>query len=103
MRVSVRRASRSDAPEFLELLLAFARFSNLEPPTAEAQKRVLEDIFVRKRIRLLMAYNGGLPVGYTLYFYTYSSFLARPTLYLEDVFISDQHRILESEGRSSER
>lgn len=31
-------------------------------------------------------------VGYALYYYSYSSFLARPTLYLEDIFVMESHR-----------
>ena len=33
-----------------------------------------------------------MAVGYALYFYTYSSFLARPTLYLEDIFVLESFR-----------
>lgn len=39
-----------------------------------------------------MAIRDDRPVGYALYFYTYSSFLARPTLYLEDIFVLDEFR-----------
>jgi GNAT superfamily N-acetyltransferase len=39
-----------------------------------------------------VAERGGQPVGYALYFFTYSSFLAQPTLYLEDIFVLPEHR-----------
>ena len=39
-----------------------------------------------------MAADSGRLVGYALYFYTYSSFVAKPTLYLEDIFVSEEHR-----------
>lgn len=41
---------------------------------------------------LFLALQGGKPVGYALYFYTYSSFLAKPTLYLEDIFVLEGFR-----------
>ena len=39
-----------------------------------------------------MAEDAGEAVGYAIYFFTYSSFLARPTLYLEDVFVLESQR-----------
>jgi GNAT superfamily N-acetyltransferase len=53
---------------------------------------LLEDVFRRKRIHLFVAAYRGELVGYALYFYSYSSFLAKPTLYIEDLFVQDEHR-----------
>ncbi|HUR37934.1 MAG TPA: GNAT family N-acetyltransferase, partial [Planctomycetota bacterium] len=47
-----------------------------------------------RRVRVLMAEVDGKPVGYAIYFFTYSSFLARPTLYLEDIFVLPEQRRL---------
>lgn len=77
---------------FLKLLLALAEFEHLEPPSAGGQRRIIADIFEKKRLNLLVASERGKLVGYALYFYTYSSFLARPTLYLEDLFVLEEHR-----------
>lgn len=44
------------------------------------------------RIEAFLATLEGMPVGYALVFETYSSFLALPTLYLEDIFILPDHR-----------
>jgi len=74
------------------LLLALAEFEHLEPPSADGQRRIIVDIFEKKRLKLFMASERGKLVGYALYFYTYSSFLARPTLYLEDLFVLEEHR-----------
>ena len=90
--VVVRGGRRTDAKGFIALLLALARFERLDPPSQEGKERILEDIFEKKRIRLLVAAEGRKLVGYALYFYTYSSFLAKPTLYLEDLFVLDRYR-----------
>lgn len=74
------------------MLLALAEFEHLEPPSADGQKRIIADIFEKKRLNLFVAPAQGELVGYALYFYTYSSFLARPTLYLEDLFVLEEHR-----------
>jgi GNAT superfamily N-acetyltransferase len=87
----IRRASKKDAPDFLKLLVALANFEHLDPPNAEARKRIIRDVF-QKKLNLLLAISDGKAVGYALYFYTYSSFLAKPTLYLEDIFVLEKNR-----------
>jgi GNAT superfamily N-acetyltransferase len=76
----------------MKLLSALAEFEHLEPPSADGQRRIVVDIFEKKRLNLFVASDRGQLVGYALYFYTYSSFLARPTLYLEDLFVLEEHR-----------
>ncbi len=88
----VRKARKSESGRFLSLLVELAKYERLEPPSASARKRVVRDIFGRKRLNLLVAVSGGEVVGYALYFFTYSSFLARPTLYLEDLYVEKGSR-----------
>ena len=88
----VRRGRREDSAGFLRLLLALAEFERLEPPSPAGQKRIISDIFEKKRLNLFVVSEQGKLVGYALYFFTYSSFLARPTLYLEDLFVLEEHR-----------
>lgn len=90
--VVVRRGRRSDSEQFIDLVVALANFEKLRPPTVHGKRRLLEDIFRRKRINLFVASRDGKLVGYALYFYSYSSFLAKPTLYLEDLFVSKESR-----------
>ncbi len=49
---------------------------------------------IGRRIEVLLATAGERPVGYAIYLFTYSSFLARPTLFLEDVFVRPERRKL---------
>jgi GNAT superfamily N-acetyltransferase len=88
----IRRGRKADSREFIELVISLARFEKLDPPTAAAKKRLLDDVFRRKRVNLFVASHKRRLVGYALYFYSYSSFLAKPTLYLEDLFVSPESR-----------
>lgn len=90
--VVVRRARRTDSEGFIGLVLALAKFEKLDPPSPEGRMRLVDDVFRKKRINLLVAAEGKKLVGYALYFYSYSSFVARPTLYLEDLFVLDEYR-----------
>lgn len=88
----MRRGRRSDSKEFINLVVALAEFERLDPPTAAGKRRLVDDIFRRRRVSLFVASRDKKLVGYALYFYNYSSFLARPTLYLEDLFVLKEHR-----------
>lgn len=88
----IRRVRRPDAEAVLGLLIALAKFEGLEPPDKEARLRLVDDIFKRKRLEVFLAVVGTRAVGYALYFYSYSSFLGRPTLYLEDIFVLEEYR-----------
>lgn len=90
--IAVRRGRKSDAAGFLTLLAALAKFEKLTPPSRPAMERILKDVFEAKRVRLFVASEGPELVGYALYFYSYSSFLGKPTLYLEDLFVLESHR-----------
>lgn len=92
MRILVRKGRRADAEQFVGLVLALAEFEHLDPPTKRGRARLVDDIFRRKKINLLVASDGERLVGYALYFYTYSSFVAKPTLYLEDLFVLEEYR-----------
>lgn len=86
----IRAYRKGDARDFLRLVRELARFEKLKPPTPAAGRRMVGDI--GRRVEVLMAEDGGAAVGYAIYLFTYSSFLARPTLYLEDVFVLPEAR-----------
>ena len=91
---TVRKAVASDEPAILALVDALADYEKLARPTAEARKRLMEDMFgTRPRIDCFVAFADGYPVGYAILLETYSSFLALPTLYLEDLFILEEYRL----------
>jgi GNAT superfamily N-acetyltransferase len=88
----VRPGVPSDGPTFLSLVCALADFENLAPPDEAAQQRLLDDAFVTRRFDLLIAEVDGKPAGYAVIFETYSTFLAQPKLYLEDLFVLPDFR-----------
>jgi GNAT superfamily N-acetyltransferase len=89
----IRRATPADGPAFLRLVRELAEFEKLDPPTPDAQARLLADAFgARARFELHVAEAEGEVVAYAITFETYSSFLAKPTLYLEDLYVTPAHR-----------
>jgi GNAT superfamily N-acetyltransferase len=84
----VRRATAADAPALLSLVDALAGYEKLPPPDAAAKHRLIADMTRdHPRIEGFLAEVGGTAAGYAFVLETYSSFLALPTLYLEDLFV----------------
>ena len=93
--IRVRRATRSDAAGLIRLIVALAEFEKLTPPDQDAQERLVRDGFGdRPRFEAWLAFWGDRPdpVGYALFFETYSSFEATSSLYLEDIFVRPELR-----------
>jgi GNAT superfamily N-acetyltransferase len=92
---TLRRAVAADGPGLIHLIIALAQFERLTPPDEAAQARLLEHGFGdRPRFETWLAFvpESRDPVAYAMIFETYSSFLARPPLYLEDIFVLPEFR-----------
>lgn len=91
--IVVRKARSEDSSVLLQLIESLARYEKLTPPDPDARNRLLRDMFSdRPRIEAYLAEEQHQPVGYSLVLETYSSFLALPTLYLEDLFVLPEYR-----------
>jgi GNAT superfamily N-acetyltransferase len=91
----LRRAVRQDASALIELICALAQFEKLIPPNSEEQRRLIEHGFGdHPRFEAWLAFwrDEPGPVGYAVFFESYSTFRAAPTLYLEDIFVLPDYR-----------
>jgi len=91
--VNVRKAMPTDAEAVLFLVDGLAKYERLPPPDPAAKERLISDMFAeRPRIQAYLAEYNGRAAGYAFVFESYSSFLALPTLYLEDLFVLPEYR-----------
>ncbi len=89
----VRPLAPADVPALLALIDALADYEHLPRPDADARERLSRDATATPpRFSVPLAALDGRVVGYALYFETYSTFLALPTLYLEDLFVLPEAR-----------
>jgi GNAT superfamily N-acetyltransferase len=89
----VRPLAPADIPGLLTLIQALADYERLPGPDAAARERLARDALATPpRFHALVADLDGRLVGYAIWFETYSTFLARPTLYLEDLFVLPEAR-----------
>jgi GNAT superfamily N-acetyltransferase len=95
IEIVLRRAGPEDAATLIGLICALADFEDLTPPDEAARARLVEHGFgPQPRFEVFFAEVEGRAVGYTISFETYSTFLARPTFYLEDLFVLPDYRKL---------
>ena len=91
--VTIRKAGADDADLLIRLILGLAEFEKLPPPDEAAQKRLVADAFgEHPRFEVFLAEASGSVAGYAFIFETYSTFLALPTIYLEDLFVLPEYR-----------
>jgi GNAT superfamily N-acetyltransferase len=89
----IRRGTERDVPTILQLIRGLADYERLAHEVEATAERVRAHGFGRRRyFETIICRRGGKPVGFALYFFTYSTFLARPTLYLEDLFVLPEAR-----------
>ena len=91
--IEIKKAERDDCKDLLKLIDALADYEKLDPPDKEARERLVEDGFGDSpKYESFLAYKDGRAIGYAIFYLTYSSFLAKPTLYLEDIFVLKEYR-----------
>jgi GNAT superfamily N-acetyltransferase len=89
----IRPAKESDREAILFLIDSLAAFEKLPPPDETARERLMQDAFgPRPRYEILLAESNATVIAYAFFFETYSSFLALPSLYLEDLFVLEAYR-----------
>jgi GNAT superfamily N-acetyltransferase len=91
----IRSATADDIPVILAFIRALADYEKLsgEVTATEAQLRAtLFPADAAPVAHCILAFAGEAPAGFAIYFYNYSTFLARPGLYLEDLFVEPGFR-----------
>ena len=92
-RIALRPATRADVPTILGLIRGIAEYERLSHEVEATEPLLHEHGFGRRRVfEAILAERDGRAVGFALYFFTFSTFKGRPTLYLEDLFVVPQER-----------
>jgi GNAT superfamily N-acetyltransferase len=89
----IRPGTRRDVPLVVTLIRGLAEYEKLRHEAKATAARIRRHGFGRPRyFETLICEQDGEAVGFALYFFTYSTFLAAPTLYLEDLFVVPEAR-----------
>ena len=91
--VVIRRARPGDERAVHALIRDLAVYEKLEHEAVASVQDIRDALFAEHpRTWALLAEEDGLPLGFALYFQNFSTFLGRPGIYLEDLFVEPAHR-----------
>lgn len=86
--IAIRPAVAADVPLVLDFIRALADYERLRDACVATEDALHATLFgARPAAEVVLAELDGAPVGFALFFHNYSTFLAKPGLYLEDLFV----------------
>jgi GNAT superfamily N-acetyltransferase len=89
----IRPARVQDVPVILELIRDLATYERAPDEVVATKEQLIEVLFGDRPVaEVLLAFEGKSPVGFAVYFYNFSTWLGRPGLYLEDLFVKPEKR-----------
>jgi GNAT superfamily N-acetyltransferase len=91
--INIRRAVPSDIPLIFEFIKGLAEYEKLSHEVIASEETLQVTLFGEKEFaKVLIGELDSKAVGFALYFYNYSTFLAKPGIYLEDLFVFPEFR-----------
>jgi GNAT superfamily N-acetyltransferase len=89
----IRPATQADVPLVLRFIRELADFERLLHEVVATEARLRETLFgARPAAEVVIAEEDGEPLGFALFFHNYSTFLAQPGIYLEDLYVRPEAR-----------
>ena len=88
----IREATAKDVELVLSFIKRLAQYEKLEDQVTVTLETLYDSLFVKKAAKAIIAELQGMPVGFAVYFHNFSTFLGKPGLYLEDLFVVPEMR-----------
>ncbi len=92
MDFSFRTATAKDAPLVFSFIRQLAAYENMSDLVVADEGALAKWLFEKNIARVLFVCEGEEAVGFALYFYNFSTFLGKPGLYIEDLFVLPPYR-----------
>ncbi len=90
---TIKPATVEDVPLILGFIKKLAEYEKLAHQVAATEEGLRETLFgTHPYAEVVIGYYQAEPVGFALFFHNFSTFLGQPGLYLEDLFVDEQHR-----------
>ena len=91
--VRVRAASAEDVPLILSFIKELAEYERLSHEVVATEETLREWLFGERTVaEVLIGESGGDPAGFALFFHNFSTFLGKPGIYLEDLYVRPEFR-----------
>jgi GNAT superfamily N-acetyltransferase len=91
--IGIRAATDEDVPLILSLIRELASYERLSHEVTATEDLLRESLFgERRRAEVLIGCRADQPAGFALFFHNFSTFLGRPGIYLEDLYVKPEFR-----------
>ena len=91
--LTLRTAGPADVPQILRFIRALGEYERLQSEVVATEAALLASLFGERRYaEVMLADCDGQSAGFALYFHNYSTFLAQPGIYLEDLYVDPAFR-----------
>lgn len=91
--VEIRPGTADDLPLIFAFIRGLADYEKLSHLVVATEDSLRESLFgAQPGAEVLLAFDGGTPVGFAVYFHNFSTFLGRRGLWLEDIYVPPEHR-----------
>jgi GNAT superfamily N-acetyltransferase len=89
----IRSANESDVPLILQFIKELAEYEKLAHEAVATEESLRDNLFgSRKTAEVILAFENEDPAGFALFFHNFSTFLGKPGIYLEDLFVRPKFR-----------
>src|ERR1700760_780731 len=89
----IRSATEDDVPVILQLIRDLATYERAPNDVVATEDVLLQTLFGKNAsAEVRLAYEADEPVGFAVFFHNFSTWIGRPGLYLEDLFVKPEHR-----------
>jgi len=93
LNFAIRPATIGDVPIILELIRDLATYERAPHDVTATEEQLTDVLFGEKpAAEVLLAFEGDALIGFAVFFHNFSTWLGRPGLYLEDLFVRPEHR-----------
>lgn len=88
----IRFAQPADVPLILEFFKELAEYEGMLDEVVATEQILTESLFVRRSAEVIIGEDHHKPVAFALFFHNFSTFLGRPGIYLEDLYVKPEAR-----------
>ncbi|MDF2543297.1 MAG: GCN5-related N-acetyltransferase [Herbinix sp.] len=90
--IILRFATEQDVPSILEFIKGLAEYEKMADQVIATEEILQDSLFVRKAAEVIIAEYQSVPAAFALFFHNFSTFLGKPGIYLEDIYVKPEFR-----------
>lgn len=91
-KLDIRQATEKDIPLVLGFIKKLAEYEKMPHEVVATEDLLRKNLFERKMAEVILGFHQDQPVGFALFFHNFSTFLGKPGIYIEDLYVEPKFR-----------